>query len=336
MANKLLPWSPLLFILFICCANKKMTMYEWYPSECCPKNYPIELVAATFIAADSSEVSIPGKSVINNGWGEIGSTYLVEPEQKPLPGSLDIQWFSYRENKFYGGHFDLDESRIQQLFEHGYTSRDDLKKQQFDRILVGLAPRGGVSIWVKGEWTTILVQQFKASEISVNWGDFTEGLPTPRAAYVRGQLETFLDAGALATLNDSSFQIPNWWMDAYPKTYNWQPKIVSTLQLSHTTATYFDGEKDLLLPAELSIGKAPRALPESLSIYWKDSLGQSRGAEIKFSFSEWLAAIALIGKDSAQAMNLQIEIGSTGTVVGVFLSNATQVTQFKKVEISRF
>src|SRR5690625_7133690 len=86
---------------------------------------------------ESHVLYIPSGGTIGRGWGEMVSSHIVGPDLKPLPDRLDIKFFSYTENQFYHGVFELPYERILSLFSEGSLNKED---PTYYRIMVGVAP----------------------------------------------------------------------------------------------------------------------------------------------------------------------------------------------------
>src|SRR5690625_6866949 len=63
------------------------------------------------------------------------SSHIVGLDLKPLPDRLDIKFFSYTENQFYHGVFELPYERILSLFSEGSLNKED---PTYYRIMVGV------------------------------------------------------------------------------------------------------------------------------------------------------------------------------------------------------
>ncbi|MEO8787304.1 MAG: DUF2931 family protein, partial [Chitinophagaceae bacterium] len=62
-----------IFLLLASCHNTNKsdrTMIEWYPTECAPRMYPIEIVTGNITTEDSTQISVPAGKIMYNGWGE--------------------------------------------------------------------------------------------------------------------------------------------------------------------------------------------------------------------------------------------------------------------------
>src|SRR5690625_7837107 len=94
------------------------------------------------------------------------SSHIVGPELKPVPDKLHIKYFSYLEDQCYEGNFDLPSDEILSLFREGSRNTDE---PNYYRIMVGVAPGGAVSVWLKGE--------IKTTEVFFGKAEPAEGEP---------------------------------------------------------------------------------------------------------------------------------------------------------------
>ncbi len=99
--------------------NPDMTKFEWQPTESGPRYYPMEILSGSLIYHDGSGSSyIPNGVTLHHGWGRgVSSHVLGDGKRKdPLPNRLTIRFFSYTENQFYEGDFELPYDKILALF----------------------------------------------------------------------------------------------------------------------------------------------------------------------------------------------------------------------------
>ena len=89
-----------------------MNKYGWLPTESSYEKYPMSIIAGDLVFSDGTSIYIPSSKIIENGWGELGSTHVVGERLKPLPVKIEISWFSYTEDKFYSGVFSLPYEKI--------------------------------------------------------------------------------------------------------------------------------------------------------------------------------------------------------------------------------
>jgi len=113
------------------------TKFKWSASSSAPKGYPMTIIAANLNYPGGAEY-VGASSSTDSGWGEpdSGSGGGIQP----VPRVLDILFFSYTENQFYRGNFDLPYDKILSLFQKGFYSPNNEKHITYDNIIVGVAP----------------------------------------------------------------------------------------------------------------------------------------------------------------------------------------------------
>jgi len=118
------------------------------------------------VSSSNLEVELPPMVSISNGWGNSSNTTFFDPDSnleyiEELKG-LKLIYLSYTEHKFY--HII-------------YKFQIDLKKEFSGlssdlRLLIGMAPYGGIAVWVRGFNKSILIDWLKGIEIEVEMADF--------------------------------------------------------------------------------------------------------------------------------------------------------------------
>src|SRR5690625_3640948 len=151
-----------------CSGVNSSDRFDWKATESAPKNFPIEIISGTFFyhgQSGGSGLYIPSGGIIHKkGWGEMVSSHIVGPDLKPLPDKLHIKYFSYLEDQFYEGNFDLPYEKIVFLFREGSKDKDN---PEYNRIMVGVAPGGSVAVWLTG--------RVKTTEVFFGRADLAEG-----------------------------------------------------------------------------------------------------------------------------------------------------------------
>jgi len=155
------------FNIFSCStAQKKVDLVlDWEPGINAPKYYPIETIFGSFSNGEKSCDITTGVTQYG-GWGlggmEMSSGHFV-------PNKLKIGWFSYAEDKFYKGEFDLPEDTMQVLFKHGFTSRKG-GFFNYRRLIVNVYPKGGVALWMStGGKRQVEIGHFQGEEMEYDW-----------------------------------------------------------------------------------------------------------------------------------------------------------------------
>lgn len=326
--------------------------YKWLPTACADYNYPMQITDGKFIFKSKDFVHIPDKKIISNGWGEAGSIYMIGEHLKPIPEKMMISWFSYTENKFYSGVFDLPYEKIKLLFENGFIDPVDGKKATYDMIMVGLAPEGEVSVWLTGGITTE-VGNFQAGQANINWSEILDNPDVSRENYIQDILEDELGKDKLAYLDKRDIPHSPWrtpeeiaklgmrqglWK-AYRQRYSWEPVIAGISKPSRMWIKSFNGENYYIDFPVNKFKQEALALPRRIKINWVSPSGGKFTASIIFDEQEIFRAFQKLKKYNAkEVLKLQIEIGDKLPTVGAALKNSEFILKLDsgKIKINRF
>lgn len=148
--------------------------YKYLISGCAAELYPSELFFGLLYYSQDDVIEIPQEHPFYKGWGQPQSIHLMEFEKYPIPIKLDMVWLSIVEHQFYSIIQELPHERISQLLE---TPDDQTSEPLFEYILVGMAPYGGVSLWVFGQKKSVLVDCFHGENVQVKMKDFLPFTP---------------------------------------------------------------------------------------------------------------------------------------------------------------
>ncbi|MCB9062811.1 MAG: DUF2931 family protein [Halobacteriovoraceae bacterium] len=184
-----------LFLSFISIGNA--STYEWRPTESALKKFPMKIVKGHLYYPNGKSIYIPSKSIIDNGWGEVGSVHVVGEDKKPVPNKLEILWFSFTENQFYEGTFELPYEKLKKMFKEGIPN----EKDTYPYFVVGVAPGGGLSLWLAGSGNVVEVANFKAKKVDQNWSVVVKNKKISRLEYIKIMLEDSLGMEGLENLN---------------------------------------------------------------------------------------------------------------------------------------
>lgn len=308
----------------------KTDKFDWHASESAPRKYPMEIIAGGLSYHDGSgSLYIPDKSTIHHGWGTGISSHVTSPKFKPLPHKLTITFFSYTENQFYRGQFDLPYDKILKAFQDGYYSPNENKHSTYDQIVVGVAPGGAVSVWLAGIGKTTEVFFGQAEKFEGEWSSILDNPRYPREEHVRLVIQESLKTPeALAALKKNGVPLGLW--SRYHSTrYPWQPLFTGmTVRDGRIDAIrYFNGELDILdYPLEKDIAASTRAVPSYISFTWEYTKIVGRSYELTFHEPEIFAAFQKLGNGQPP---LQLEMRMTTAEDGkktfsVWLRNAKE------------
>lgn len=248
--------------------NMNATEFDWHATDSAPKHYPMEIRQGSFLYHDKSGgLYIPTGATLRSGWGEMVSDHVTGPDKKPLPDALDIYFYSYTENQFYHGKFDLPYDKILELFRAGVEERPE--RPIYNGIMVGVAPGGAVSVWVKGSRTTeVFFGQAEKVGIEPSLGfDLPFDSQIEADAFNKQVLIDTLSSEALESLKKNGVPFGTW--ERYRNLYKWVPvyKEGQVPVRNDVVATYLNGEWNMM-PAILSpeMENTPRPLPRNLDI----------------------------------------------------------------------
>ena len=283
-----------------------MTKFEWQASESAPKNYPMKILSGSLFYNDGSgSLYVPNKVKLHNGWGEGRSTHLVGPDLKPLPNRLSITFFSYTENQFYSGKFDLPYDTILKMFQEGYQNYIQNEHITYNQIVVGVAPGGAVAVWLVGITRATEVFFGQAEKVEGNWSSVLDNPNYTREEHVRfvlkGSLKTPEDpegTKALETLRKNGVPFGLW--ERYRTRYLWQPVFLGMVlrEGRSNTISYFNGESEdhMKFPLEPAVVARPHPVPKFMDIAWmRPGVPKGRLIELFFDETEILAAFKQLG-----------------------------------------
>jgi len=285
-----------------------MDKFDWQASESAPRNYPMRIVSGNLSYQDGSgSLYVPDGSRIGHGWGTGISSHVVGADLKPLPNKLAITFFSYTENQFYRGKFDLPYEKILALFKAGYYSPNQGKHITYHKIVVGVAPGGAVSVWLVGLDKTIEVFFGDAEKFEGNWRSVTSNTNISREEYVRSGVEESLKAPeVIEALRKNGIPFGLW--ASYRTHYLWQPLFtgMSVRDGLINEVSYFNGEFDYLAyPQEVNVVASPRTIPRQIYFIWEYTKVQGRSYELTFNEVEIFDAFRKLGNSGP---SLQLEM----------------------------
>jgi hypothetical protein len=310
-----------------------MNSFEWLPTESAPSNYPMYIIKGDLIFENGESIYIPDQKIINNGWGKETSTHIVGDTFKPLPTQLQISWFSFTEDRFYAGKFDLPKDKLLELFQHGTASPyENNERWNFDRIVVGVAPGGDVAVWAGAGRIVKEIRVFRAQPADLPWSLVLDNPNYSRQQHISESLEEALSPQVLKQVKANPVPLGKWAI--FAKRYPWIPKLSNSVTGKDLWVKSFNGEIEWLdlTGTRHDIDRPPqnRAIPEEVSIYWRSAGGINLTADISFNEEETLAAFNKLGNlVSPEPMILIFEPSDTTTSVDVLLQRGKAVYRFQ-------
>jgi hypothetical protein len=313
--------------------QEKVKKYDWIPTECAPKNYPVQIYSGYFYYGDKGNIYVPDGRGVNYGWGEDGSINIAGDKLKEAPHTLELTWISFTEKKNYTGKFELDTKRIDSLLAAGYPSDVEGGKGSYHLIKVGMAPGGDVVLWLAGERSKqVEVGYFKAKP--------TSGLDWKKVYPAMDSMDKYINT-VNSGLNDTVQQqikthaIPTDYWAGLRKRYSWKPVIESKAEITRIDLDYFNKERDFLFGAALKqVSFKPSAVIEEISVYWLDDKKRELRTAIRFDEKEAFAIFSkLQGNEQGE---LVINVDKEKQDATVSLKTKDSQVPFHQIEAQSF
>lgn len=134
-----------------------------------PRLYPTNIYFGLLWYNGDEALEIPVRYPFKGEWGEILSNMILLREEYPMLSTLSMIYLSFVEQKFYGIETDLPKDWLEELWK---LTDNKTKGSLFSHIVVGMAPYGGIAVWVMGFNKSVLIDWLKGSEIEVSMADF--------------------------------------------------------------------------------------------------------------------------------------------------------------------
>ena len=261
--------------------------FEWLPSECADERYPMQLISGVLISPDGTRIPVPTGKIINNGWGEVGSIRLVGTAQKPVPEKLELAWFSYTEDRFYGGEVALPHALLTQLFEEGFTVPLTQERSTWHKIIVGMGLGGWTSIWLAGDGLVREVARARLEPVTVDWSRVIDNPDLPRQTFIRSTLTRRLGPEALATLSKNGPPVSSW--PRYAQRERWRLAVAKGVTPHYLFLRGSNGERQFHDFTRSAPGPF-ETIPKHAQIAYRSPSGSTLLAEISFDENEIFSA----------------------------------------------
>jgi arsenate reductase-like glutaredoxin family protein len=310
-----------------------MLKYDWLPTESAEKQFPMRIVDGDFYFKNGGSIYIPDGRVIENGLGELGSIHIVGDDFKPIPDKLAITWFSYIENKFYSGEFELPYDKIKQLFDEGLKSPASGKHITYGLIMVGLGLNGEVSVYLNGDGVVLEVAHFQAKETDVDWTRLTDNTALTREDYVERVLSHRLSHDQILQSKKQAANNDPW--EGYKIKYTWDLEITGNSKPESIWLKTVNGEYEYIdyLNGKLDREKL-RSVPKTISVCWESPSGTRYNAKILFNNEEMLKAFEKLYKSNPKdKLSFQVEIDAISNNVKTHLVNSKYSIELKDITI---
>ena len=138
------------------------TEYKISCSGIAPQIYPTNTVYGLLWYNENEALEIPKQYPYSGEWGELVSNIISIKEYISFPFKLSILWMSIIENRFYKYEKELPLNKIIKLWSKDNIQSNNINKSIYSHIIVGMAPLGGISIWLYGLKKSVLILWDKA------------------------------------------------------------------------------------------------------------------------------------------------------------------------------
>ncbi len=305
--------------------------YDWLPTVCAPKQFPVNLLDGSLVLRNGSTIALPQNVYIAGDWGGIGPVELIDPKNKPLPDSLHIRWFSYRERKTYSGDFSIKDTKLSALFQEGFISPFSGAHVLPKYIIIGMAPGGYISLWAAADGAVYEAGAVKAQQAHTDTQRLIGTLPSIDV-YVRNALSGHFAPAQMGPIDADASGDSRKWGDVYRRYFPCGLTITTRASVQSVLIMCFNGERIYRIGNEIE--KLPgMAVPASVIIGWEDSRNGKSSSQISFDESEITAAFASFAKDGT---SLSFEINTITLGLKVYLRNGGQIFELKKCSFKTF
>ena len=174
----------LLIVIVASCKNdknmvEKFESFEWDAETGADETAPMEIIYSEFIMSDGSTGFIPSGQYLNDTWGVSSSGSMsVGEDRKKVPDSLRIIWFSYAENKFFKGHFQLPQKKMYNIFkkDYGYDIMPNgtKSKNRCNGYTLAIAPQGMITLWMSAEGSIEIGTYYAEETFDIDWNSFSK------------------------------------------------------------------------------------------------------------------------------------------------------------------
>lgn len=316
-------------------ANERPPMkFEWQTTVSAPRGYPMRIVAGEFRLHGGGSAGLPLLVMVDNGWAEPGVTFAAGPELKPAPTAIQITWFSFTENRFFGGVFPVRAEEIGKLLGETITTRDGSEVRAYRQIMAGVAPGGFLALWAWGPHRVTEIARFTAPETQTPWSAVNKNPRHPREQYVEDALQDTLTPEQREKLKTEG--VPT---DLWPR---WHERASFELLLSgardFTEVGFFfaNGERETYFTPEFKPPAKARAVFRLMRLRWKAG-DDERGINIRLDPQEQLRAVeALKAEGGLVGLKFHIELLGDGTTPKLSLRNAKSVVYLQEIQVQTF
>ncbi|HSD05676.1 DUF2931 family protein [Flavobacterium sp.] len=150
-------------LLFSCQPKDK---FDWEIGLSAPKYYS-SIPSVSFYNKGKIVHNVSTDFGIDPGWGETSGGYASGSEPDEIPDSLVVNWDCGVDMVSYELKTKLPREKMLQLFQNPVTDIEGIVRP-YSLIIVGTAPGGNVTVWMRAISVLTEIAKFKAKEIKKN------------------------------------------------------------------------------------------------------------------------------------------------------------------------
>lgn len=302
--------------------------------------YAATIDEGRFLTSDGGSFPIPWGHTLTSSWKGSGSSWAVGDPMQPAPDSLEIRWFSYAEDAFYEGHFQLPQQRIHALLKQGYWNAAIKRQATYTTLVVCVVPKGVVVVWLQSAANDVLIGRYQATEIQYSYARHRPQVD--RAADVR-ETRAAMPAHVREEIAAGTISSQRW--DDYLATYNWHVSFSQKVTLTDYNISYLDAETtsaplspDMVAYAQSLLRPEARAVPKEMDLYVTDVSGRRRLLRIEpFAEAEMMAAFQRLHHAHPQgSITLHLELDEQITRGALVLKTTSQSIPLSKTRLEVF
>ena len=268
--------------------------FELTSGPCAAAGYFMTIHGGAFVGPDGGVLPVPSGQTLEGDWAESGTVSDEgADEPRPAPERLKLLWFSYTENKFYEGDFQLPQERLQTLLQQGYWNTSKKQPGTYNELVVCVLPKGAVVVWLAGG-NQVLVGRFQGHE---TLGNFQQYYGQADRAIMVKETQQEMPAEVQQEIANGTISPKQW--DAYLKKYSWQVAFNVPVSLyASYNVQYVSGEysnypptRDLAAYNQVLLTPTPKPVPSALYLHLAAEHGAHYEVRVKaFDEVETLAA----------------------------------------------
>lgn len=166
---------PLLFLVIIYSFGKDLMKTQQYGVYIgYPTGYISEFNNAHSVLLNEKNEIITRFGGRNATAGQLGhGVQNSSNELTEIPSKIEVMWFSFSENQFWRGEFELPKDELTRLLNKEklldlFSTRQGIIHDKYDEIIVNVAPKGKVYIYVGG-FAVKHIGTYQAKAVDYNW-----------------------------------------------------------------------------------------------------------------------------------------------------------------------